>query len=90
MWQAVRSKLARLVSSFFCPAIGAEISIAIHTEEHSDVLELADFTWWVRQIGLESFLWKRSLVIICVTRFISRQGPGRRVLHLVQVSFRRV
>jgi hypothetical protein len=56
MWQAVRSNLARLVSSFLFPAIGAEMSIAIHAEEHSDALELADFTWWVRQTGLESFL----------------------------------
>jgi hypothetical protein len=64
------------------------MSIAVHAEEHPDVLELADFTWQVRQIGLESFLWKWSLVVVCVTRFLSRQGPGRQVLHLVQESLK--
>jgi hypothetical protein len=56
MWQAVRSKLARLVSSFFCPAIGTEMPIAVHAEKHSDVVDLTAFTWWVREAGIESFL----------------------------------
>jgi len=53
MGQAVGSQLARLVRSLFGPAIGAEVSIAVHAEEDSDVLELARFARWVWEIRLE-------------------------------------